>query len=197
MRLSRSAFFFLPLAVGLLAASTATAKDKKPKAEPKPAQDAIEIVGHIALPDGPVTRFISTRHYGSHYLYVEHGSGKLLTLIDVTKAAQPSVVSAVAYPSGEGRGSIFAVAGTAALVAEGPAVAERPSLPQTLRIMEFSDPKHPTVVREFSGVTAISRNEQRDLIFVATPDGIWILRQTFALDPEVEKAYAHSVLYNH
>jgi hypothetical protein len=43
----------------------------------------------------------------------------------------------------------------------------------------------------------MSRDDRRGLIFVANADGIWILQQHLALDPEVEKAYANYVLYSH
>jgi hypothetical protein len=51
------------------------------------------------------------------------------------------------------------------------------------------------VAREFAGVTAVSRDDRRGLIFVANPEGIWILQQHLAEDPEVEKAYANYVIY--
>ena len=63
--------------------------------------------------------------------------------------------------------------------------------------MDFSDPGTPKVAREFTGVTAMSRDDRRGLIFVANAEGIWILRQRLAEDPEVEKAYAKYVLYSH
>jgi hypothetical protein len=63
--------------------------------------------------------------------------------------------------------------------------------------MDFSDPLHPKVAREFTGVTAISRDERRGLIYVANAEGVWILQQSFAEDPEVEREYAHHVLYDH
>ena len=181
----------------LLAFSTAAeAKNKKVKTPPKEPQDQIEVVGHIPLTDGPVRRFIPTQHYSSSYLYVEYASRKNVTLIDVTKAAQPAVLADVAYPSGGGEATLFSVAGTAALVTEEPGPAAPPAA-QTVRIMDFSDPLHPKVAREFTGVTALSRDDHRGLIFVANSEGLWILHQSFAEDPEVEKAYAHHVLYDH
>jgi hypothetical protein len=122
-------------------------------------------------------------------LYAEQEQGKL-TLIDVTKADKPVVLADVA-----GATNLVAVTGTAALVAEapvGPATA-----PQTIRIMDFSDPQRPRVQREFSAVTALSRDEARGLIFIANAEGVWILKQRLAEDPEVEKAYAHHVIYDH
>jgi hypothetical protein len=94
-----------------------------------------------------------------------------------------------------GSDNLVVVAGTAALAASGEAT-PRPA-PQTLRIFDFSDPLHPRIAREFVGVTAISRDDRRGLIFLANAEGIWILHQNRAEDPEVEKAYAHHVIYDH
>lgn len=176
-------------------ATGAAAKDKKPKAAPKEPQDAIEVVGHVPLTDGPVKRFLVTQHYSSYYLYAEHDAGKNVTLIDVTKAAHPAVLADVSYPAGGGSSSLIAVAGTAALTS-GEQTTASPT-PQTIRIMDFSEPRQPKVTREFAGVTAISRDDRRGLIYLANAEGIWILHQTFAEDPEVEKAYTHQVLYDH
>jgi hypothetical protein len=102
----------------------------------------------------------------------------------------------VSYSPDGGSQSLLAVAGTAALVnSEAPAATA--AAPQTLKIMDFSDPQHPKVAREFTGVTAIGRNDPRGLIFVANGDGIWILKQHLAEDPEMEKAYANYVMYSH
>ena len=197
MRLSNPRLRFIAMACGLLVLSIAVqAKDKKPKVAHKQPQDEIEVVGHIPLTSGPVRRFLSTQHYSSSYLYAEHDAGQGVTLIDVTKVSKPAVLADVAYPPSGGSGSLFAVAGTAVLVAEQGAPTPV-ATPQTIRIMDFSDPQHPKVAREFAGVTAISRDQGRGLIFLANPEGIWILHQTLAEDPEVEKAYANYVLYSH
>ncbi|HLH06513.1 MAG TPA: hypothetical protein VKW78_04700 [Terriglobales bacterium] len=160
----------LVLSVGLLALSTAVqAKDKKVKTPPKEPQDEIEVVGHIPLTNGPVRRFISTQHYSSYYLYVEYAASKSVTLIDVTKAARPAVLADVSYPSNGGDTSLYTVAGTATLVTEEPGSPASASAVRTIRIMDFSDPLHPKVAREFTGVTALSRDDRRGLIFVANP----------------------------
>jgi len=189
-----SRLYFLALLVAL--SLSAIGKDKKPKPKAKDPQDEITVVGHIPTQGSLVTRFITTDHYSSHYLYVEHAGGKNLTLIDVTRAAQPAVLAEVPVAGSESA-SLFAVAGTAAVVSAQPPAATTGAEPQTVRIMDLSDPLHPRVSREFTGVTAMSRDDGRGLIFVANGEGIWILHQTFATDPEVEKAYAHHVLYDH
>jgi hypothetical protein len=171
------------------------AKNKKPKAPPASPKDEIDVVGHIPLTDGPVTRFLATQHYSSYYLYAEHNAGRTATLIDVTKTSQPAVLADVSFAPPSGSDSLALVAGTAALVTSDPAASPAPAAPQTIRIMDFSDPHSPKVARVFAGVTAMSRDESRGLIFVANADGIWILHQRLAQDPEVEKAYADYVLY--
>ena len=183
--------FSLVAALGAIALPVAAqAKDKKTKTAAKDPQDAIEVVGHIPAASGPVTRFLTTQHYSSSYLYAEHQAG--MTMIDVTKADHPSVLAEVPGNSG----NLSVVAGTAALVTSEPAASTSttPST-QTVRIMDFSDPQHPKVTREFAGVTATSRDDHRGLIFLANGEGIWILRQHLAEDPAVERAYAYQVLY--
>jgi hypothetical protein len=179
--------------LGLMMVIPLPAKDKKPKAAAP--QDAIDVVAHIPLTGGPVRRFLATEHYSSHYLYAEHDAGANVTLIDVTRPNQPAMLADVAYPAATGSDRLMVVSGTAALVTSG----ETPQLAplQTIRVLDLSDPQHPKVAREFDGVTAISRDDPRGLIFLANADGLWILHQKRAEDPEVEKAYAHHVIYDH
>lgn len=179
--------------MALLLSTTAHAKTKKGKAAAKEAPDDIQVVAHLALSGGPVTRFLVTQHHSSIYLYAEHDEGSGITLVDLTRVTQPVVLADMAFPTGGGSSSLFAVAGTAALVSEEENKSLPSSRPQTIRIMDFSDPRHPKIAREFAGVTAIGRD--RGLIFLANGEGLWILRQNFAPDPEVEKAYARQIQY--
>ena len=167
---------------------------KNKKVPPPAPKDEIEVVGHVPLTDGPVTRFLTTQHFSSYYLYAEHGTGGKVTLIDVSKTGQPSILGDVSYASSSGSDSLTAVVGTAALVTSAPAAAVPAAVPQAIKIMDFSDPKNPKIFREFTGVTAMSRDD-RGLIFLANSDGIWILRQHLAEDPEIDKIYANYVLY--
>ena len=100
-------------------AASASAIYAKDKTKPPAPKDEIQVVGHIPIADGPMTRFLPTQHYSSYYLYAEHASGKTVTLIDVTAAAHPAVLADVAYPAEVGSESLSVVAGTAALVSMG------------------------------------------------------------------------------
>jgi hypothetical protein len=145
---------FSIILLGLIGGATgASAKAKKAKPAPKDPQDQIEVVGHIPPIGGPVTRFMVTKQNSRYYLYVEHEGGKDVTLVDISKTAQPLVLSEFSYPSGGGSETLFAMAGTAALIIQGsPSSADRAVTPptQTVRIMDLSDPEHPSVTREFT-----------------------------------------------
>jgi hypothetical protein len=181
-------------------AAFAPAIHAKDKVKPPVPKDEIQVIGHVPVSDGPIIRFLPTQHYSSYYLYAEHASGKNATLIDITAAAHPAVLAEVAYPSEGGANSLSVVAGTAALLESG-TVTQQPSAslpsPQIIRIMDFSDPKSPKVAREFTGVTAMLRDSPRGLIFVANSEGVWILQQHLADDPERLKEYDKYVLYDH
>lgn len=181
---------------GLIVYAPAASAKKNHKPASSPPTDSIEVVGHIPLVGGPIADFVSTQHYSSYYLYAEHVNGEQITLTDVTRTAYPAVLADVPYMPGGGAEGLVAVAGTAALVSQGKS-ASKPAAPETVRIMDFSDPQHPKVAREFAGVTAIGRDNNRGLVFIANPEGIWILQQNLATDPQVEEEYAHHVLYDH
>jgi hypothetical protein len=183
MRFSQRRIAVILIAAAVGGEGTAKKKDPNPPAQPR---DEIVIDAHLPFTDGPVTRFVVTQHYSRLYIYAEHESGKPVTLIDATKPNQPQVLSELAS------GSLIAVAGTAALDSDTEPLAEM-AKSQTIRIMDFSDPAHPKVTRQFDGVTAIERS--RGLIFLANPEGIWILSEHLAQDPAVEVEYAHRILY--
>lgn len=181
--------------VGLAVFSTALfAKGKHHKQDPQP-QDQIEVVAHVALPGDSVVRFVPTQHYRRYYLYAERQSGKMVTLLDVTDLNHPAVLAEVSDPGGS-TDAIVAAAGNAALVTTGGAATDGSggsNSTQTFRIINFADPMHPSVQQEFKGVTAMMRDDQRGLIFLANADGIWILQQKLAMDPEFVKEWEHMV----
>jgi hypothetical protein len=187
------------LVAGLMASSPAlwagsTASNER-RGKGQGAQDKIEVVGHIALGggNGPVTRLLTTQHYNRSYLYVERAGAKGVELIDVTKANQPSVIANVPYPAAGAREELVSVAGTSALVTQ--QLPRAASTPESMQIMDFADVEHPKVVREFTGVTAVAKDDRRGLIFLANSDGLWILRQQLAEDPAMAKAYEDYVNY--
>jgi hypothetical protein len=189
--------FRFPLAVAcaaLLYGAGLGALNAKDRHKSDPPQDRIEVVAQLLLAGGSVTRFVVTQHYRRDYLYAESSGGKSVTLIDITDLIRPSVLAGVA-PS-NGGGNLVSAAGTAALIGDGGNVNPSAISPQTFRIMSFADPTHPVVKQEFLNVSAIGRDEKRNLIFLANPQGLWILQEKLAVDPELEKEWEHMMLDN-
>jgi hypothetical protein len=190
-RYGRTIRYFSLLTVALIL--PLSAKQRHAKNQPAAPQDQIEVVAHLPLTDGEITRFLTTQHYRRDYLYAEHEPGKAITLIDVTNVNQPSVLADVSYPANESA-RLVSVTGNAALTVDSDGATAVPPKPQTFRIMSFADPLHPTVKQEFTGVTAMARDEKRGLIFLANAQGVWILHQQFAMDPEYVKEWEHMML---
>ncbi len=165
------------------------AKDKPAKAG-SPKQDRIEIESHVAVAAGPITRFVATRHYDRTYVYAVRGAGQPVTLLDVTDAKHPRILSEARLPAPSS--SLLAVAGTVALTGEAPAATVAPA--QSIRLMDFSDPAQPKITKQFDGVTAIEA-VGGGLTLLANSEGIWVLSDRFSEDPAVEERYAKKVVY--
>lgn len=128
-------------------------------------------------------------------MYAEDTRRGTVTVIDVTDVTAPSVVQ-VAHPVNEKSSDLLAITGTAAMIGSPASPSPEPA-PQSVRIVSFADPGHPQIAREFTGVTAVGNDSGRNLIFLANPEGIWILSKQPAEDPAAAKAYQNDVIYDH
>jgi hypothetical protein len=164
----------------------AEAKDKKTAAAQP--HDQITVEAHLSVTGGPVTHFIATRHQNNTWVYAERGSGEVTTVLDVTRPDHPRVLSDIAS------GPLVSVAGTAALFSDSGTANTAPAAPQTIRVMDLSDPANPKVTRQFDGVTAVQKING-GLILLANPEGIWILSEHLTPDPDEERRYARKVIY--
>ena len=190
----RSKSLIMMLCMASAAVPLLAQKTKKLKTPAKP-KDQIEVVGHVRLNSGVVKRFFPTKHYSSYYLYIEYESGDVVTLLDVTQARAPVVLADIPIARGGGAATLVAAAGTSGLVADNSHVSQPTTGPQTVRIMDFSNPNDPKVAREFAAVTAIQRDVQRGLVFLAADDGLWILHEYPATDPDIDKTYDDYLRY--
>jgi hypothetical protein len=177
-----------------IGAGTAFAKSRHSSQSSSAGQDQITIASHIPLADGPVIRLVTTERNGHSYLYAERQSGKGTTLIDVTQPQHPKILGEVAGAQAE---NLVTVAGTAALASSAPVSAPQAftAAPQTMQILDLSNPAAPKVVRRFDGVTAMEKLPGHGLILLANAEGIWILSEHIADDPAVEEQYARKVVY--
>lgn len=148
--------------------------------------EQVKVVGHLALNGQPARRMVLQQEGRKDYLYVRQPSQQGMTVVDVTKPARPKVVDHIPQQNMTMIDSRIAIAetpesSTAAGFShlagniEGARGGRNVSVPESVRVLDESDPAHPHTVRTFHGVTDIVEDNARQLIYVANGDGIWIL----------------------
>lgn len=176
-----------------IGAGPAFAKSRHSSQSSGGGHDRITIESHIPVADGPVIRFVITERNARSYVYAERGAGKGTTLIDLTQPEHPRVLGEV---SGAVIGNLVTIAGTTALASSAllPATPKASPVPQTIQILDLSNPERPKVTRRFESVTAIGKLPSRGLIVLANGEGIWVLSEHIAEDPAGER-YGRKVVY--
>jgi len=139
-----------------------------------------KVIAHLPMSGGARQMFLQ-QNGRKLYLYVQQPSQQGFTVVDVTKPAKPKIISHVSQEN-------------LITVSSGLAIAEQPqgsarvgtspggegtrgggSGPETVRVLDVTNPAHPQTVQTFTGVTNILPDDARGLIFVANGDGVWIL----------------------
>lgn len=159
---------------------------------PQSNSDRIDVIAHVPATGKTVVQLTLGSHWEGNYVYLGYAGGRQVTILDVTDPAAPRTAGQLTLPSQEAGGNLSTIVGTAALVASAPVT---PAI-QTVTILNFADPAHPTVVRQFSGVTALLKDSRRGITYIANPEGLWVLRADPATDLQVEKQYEHHVVYS-
>jgi hypothetical protein len=185
--------YWLVVCASLLAGALQLGAAGKSGSAPSSA-DRIDVIAHVPLSGGTVTQLTTGTHWSKNYLYIDHGPAGSVGILDVTNPAAPISAGELAVPKQEADGRLSTVVGTAALIAS--PSAPTPTMAQTVTVLSFADPQHPTVGRQFSGVTSMLKDTSRGLIYLVNSDGLWVLRLEPAADIQLQKAYEHYVLYN-
>lgn len=141
-----------------------------------------KVIAHLPL--SPTARQMFLQPEGRKlYLYIQQPSQQGFTIVDVSKPAKPKIVSHVPHEKLVTVGSGLAIAenSESSSTVSTPATGSREdtrgggSAPESVGVLDVSDPAHPQTVQTFSRVTNILSDDARGLIFVANGDGVWIL----------------------
>jgi uncharacterized secreted protein with C-terminal beta-propeller domain len=176
-RISRSKFSqFSSLALALLATvliatSEASAKDHKAKT----VDSAAHVVAHIPFAGlSTVDMVMQKKVNGKYYLYVQHSNDQGISIVDISKPAEPKAVGVMPWPN-PAASSRMNVTGDLAIIAENVTLpARRSASDDDLVLWDLSNPAAPRVVQKFSGVIKWLQDE-RDLIYVLNGEGLWIV----------------------
>jgi hypothetical protein len=145
------------VAIGIAAAPTVHAKPNTLKTADKPSN----VVAHVELSGGPVTRMLLVKRNSKEYLLLGFGFSSSVTLLDVSEPGQPRTIdmaTGAVAPATE----LKVVADTLTLF--GTSEAETAA---------SSDPKE---IRSLSGVTAFVKDKAHGLIYFTNGDGLWIVK---------------------
>jgi hypothetical protein len=159
------------LAVVLVISTAASAKDHKPKASDNQAR----VVAHIEFTGlSPVDMAMQRKLNDKYYLYVQHSKDQGISIIDITKPAQPKTVGVTPWPD-PAQSSTMNVTGDLAIIAEnGIPVMRSTNSNDDLVLWDLSNPASPRVVQKFSGVVKWLQDE-RDFIYVLNGEGLWVV----------------------
>jgi hypothetical protein len=140
-----------------------------------------KIVGHVVLSGKPTRQMFLQQEGRRAYLYVRQASQQGYTVFDVTKPERPKLLNQLSQRNLTILDSGLAISETPNTASPSPSVggAGRSQggsrTPESVRVLDVSNPAHPKTVQTFEGVTSIVRDDARSLIYVANGDGIWIL----------------------
>jgi hypothetical protein len=162
-------------ALSLLIVPAAVAKHRAANSPEQPAT----VIAHIALPGAPANQILSQERDGKQYLYLVRNSRKGFMVVDVTKPSQPNLLQRVAWPDSASAGRLQVVSGTLGL-AEGSSLHSASAMaappPETVELLDLSDPANPRTIQSFSGVSSVFTDESHNLIYLTNAEGLWIVR---------------------
>jgi hypothetical protein len=168
------------LAAVLIVSTGVSAKVRKPKG----SNNQAHVVAHLSFTGlSPVDMAIQRKLNDKYYLYVQHAKDQGISIIDITKPAQPKTVGVAPWPD-PAQSSRMNVTGDLAIIAENAIpIMRSTSLEDDLVFWDLSKPASPRVVEKFSGVVKWLQDE-RNFIYVLNGDGLWVVSKPVERQPD-------------
>ena len=164
----------------LVVSGGASAKDHKVKTSDNQAH----VVAHISFSGlSAVDMAMQRKVNDKYYLYVQHSKDQGISIIDVSKPAQPKAVGVIPWPDPD-VSSRMNLTGDLAIIDESEVVPiHSGAFNDDLVLWDLSNPSAPRVVQKFSGVVKWLQDE-RDFIYVLNGDGLWVVSKPADRQPE-------------
>jgi hypothetical protein len=155
----------------LLVSGVASAKEHKVKGSDTQAH----VVAHLSFGGrSAVDMAMQKKVNDKYYLYVQHSKEQGISIIDISKPAQPKAVGVIPWPD-PAVSSRMNVTGDLAIIAETGVLPMRSSASyDDLVLWDLTNPAAPRVVQRFSGVVKWLQDE-RDFVYVLNSDGLWVV----------------------
>ena len=171
----------------LVVSGGASAKDHKLKGSDNQAQ----VVAHISFAGlSAVDMAMQKKVNDKYYLYVQHLKDQGISIIDISKPAEPKNLGVISWPD-PAMSSRMNVTGDLAIIAEtGVLPTPHSTSKDDLVLWDLSNPAAPRVVQKFSGVVKWLQ-DGRNFIYVLNGDGLWVVSKPEDRQPEqTESSYS-------
>ena len=163
----------------LLASGGASAKNRKAKG----FENQAHVVAHISFTGlSAIDMAVQNKGNDKVYLYVQHSQSQGISIIDISKPAEPKVLGVISWPD-PAMSSRMNVTGDLAIIAETGDPAMRSTSNDDLVLWDLSNPAAPPVVQKFSGVVKWLQ-DGRNFIYVLNRDGLWVVSRPADRQPE-------------
>jgi hypothetical protein len=160
------------LAITLIASAVAAPPAANAAPNPHNNTDApANVVSHVVLSGGPVTRMLLLKKNGKEYLVLGLDSSAHAVAVDVSEPSQPRTLDAFAATAGAPTTELKVVADTLTLFGT-------PEAPAT-----SAGPKE---IRSIPGVTAFLKDKVHGLIYATNGAGLWIVKTKRQADDEAQ-----------
>jgi hypothetical protein len=177
------ALVFLIVLLGFSSANAATKATEN--------SDSIVVLARLPLRGIAVEQMFLEESGGRNYLYIRRAGQPGYTVVDVTQARHPRILKQITLSKDfpretlENLGAGLGIAGRpdtkSGNLAEpgawqGTEEASSSDPPtQFVKLLDLSDPSRPRTLKTYAGVTSVSLDNRRNMIYLANHDGLWIL----------------------
>ena len=163
--------------------------EKKHKQQQQPKVVGIYLIGHLPLSETTVSHISAMSDSRRELLQLTDATQRTLTVVDVTMPEQPKLVGQVQLPADLANSALQTRIGDTALFAatENPSSDRRDS--RSITLVDFANPSNPKTVQKFENVTAVWMDRDRELIYLANSEGLWILQVYSAADKRAEEQF--------
>jgi hypothetical protein len=164
----------------VMTVSSASAKEQKPKGSGAESQ----VVAHISFSGlSAVDMVMQKKVNDQYYLYVQHSKDQGISIIDISKPAQPKAMGVIPWPD-PAMSSRMNLTGDLAIIAESEVLPMHSrTSDDDLVLWDLSNPAAPRVVQKFSGVVKWLQDE-RNFIYVLNGEGLWVVSKPADRQPE-------------
>lgn len=149
----------------------------------KPVELPGRVLAHLPLPTPAGSQMVLERRGEKRYLFIQQAEKLSYIVVEVTQAEFPSFVNRQAPSNAnDSAAGQHETAGPDVDVPEAPDAASKTSIrssqsvPDTLKLLDVSDPEHTTTLQTFKNVASMLADGGRGIIYLTNDEGLWVLK---------------------